>query len=149
MGKLSLQMRRALARGLNARTARAFGNRVTLSKVEGSGGPGNRAYREVGSGNSRLGVFAKAPGTGGNSVTFAIVVSGASTPLSIGVTGNAITVNSKTTAGSAASSTAAEVVSALKASAAASALVHAYLPKGSDGSGTVAASGATALAGGS
>src|SRR5215204_4637505 len=70
----------------------------------------------------------------GNSVTIAYVVAGVSTPLSVGVVGNAITVNVATTAGSAASSTANQVMAAVIASAPANALVDVALATGNDGS---------------
>jgi hypothetical protein len=62
-------------------------------------------------------------GTAGNSITITHVVAGANTPLSVSVTGTAITVNLATSAGSAATSTATQVAAAIAASAAASALV--------------------------
>lgn len=86
--------------------------------------------------------------TSGNSVTVAFVVAGVSTALSIGVVGNAITVNVATTAGSAANSTANQVLTALAGNAPAMALVDAANATGNDGTGIVAAMAATPLAGG-
>lgn len=85
---------------------------------------------------------------GGNSTTIAFVVAGVSTPLTIGVVGSAITVNVATTAGSAASSTSAQVKAAIEASVPANALVTVDHATGNDGTGVVAALGTTSLAGG-
>lgn len=98
--------------------------------------------------NNDLVFTAKTAGTGGNAITVAIVVAGANTPLSVGVVGNAITINSATSAGSAATSTAAQVKAAVDASGPASALVAVALAPGNDGTGVVAAQGATNLTGG-
>jgi hypothetical protein len=87
-------------------------------------------------------------GTGGNAITVAYVVAGASTPLSIGVVGNAITVNVATNGSSVATSTAAQVKAAVEASAAANALVKLANAASNDGTGVVAAQAATALSGG-
>lgn len=84
----------------------------------------------------------------GNSVRVRYVVAGASTPLTVSVAGNDITVNVATTAGSVASSTALQVRDAVNASVPASALVTAALATGNDGSGVVSALAFTTLAGG-
>lgn len=98
--------------------------------------------------NNDLTLTAKSDGTGGNSIRFRIVVSGASTALSVSVSGNDITVNSATNAGSAATSTAAQVRDAINGNGPASALVTAALASGNDGTGVVAALGFTNLSGG-
>lgn len=98
--------------------------------------------------NNDLTIEADAPGTGGNAITVALVVAGASTPLSVSVAANAITVNVATDGGSAATSTAAQVRDAINAHAAASALVTAADATGNDGTGVVTALTATALTGG-
>lgn len=98
--------------------------------------------------NNDLTYTAKALGTAGNAVTVAYVVAGANTPLTIGVAANAITVNVATSAGSAATSTATQVLNAIRASAPANALVGVALAAGNDGTGVVTALGATNLAGG-
>lgn len=98
--------------------------------------------------NNDLTFTADAADVSGNSITIAFVVAGVSTPLTIGVAGNAITVNVATTAGSAASSTASQVLTALNASVPASALVDVALAAGNDGTGVVGAMAATPLAGG-
>jgi hypothetical protein len=89
---------------------------------------------------------AKAHGAGGTSIRITIAVAGNSTPLSVSVSGNDITINSATGSGGAATSTAAEVIAAILASPAANALVHAILVPGNDGTGVVAAVAQTALA---
>lgn len=89
---------------------------------------------------------ARTGGTGGNSVTVANVASGNNTPLSIGVSVNAITVNLATNGGGASISTGAQVLAALKASTTAMGLVNV------SGTGTMStvqsAASATNLAGG-
>lgn len=143
MGRnLSLRTRRNLVRGIGARVGRAWATRKTT-------GIGNRATLTTAltGTNNDLTLLAKTPGTGGNSTTFRIVVAGASTPLSVSVAGSAITVNSATTAGSAASSTAADIVKAINFSATAKALVWAQLAPANDGTGVVTALGATSLTG--
>lgn len=87
-------------------------------------------------------------GTGGNAVTVAYVVAGASTPLTVAVATNAITVNVATNGSSAATSTALQVRDAVRASTAARALVNVDLAPANDGSGVVTALTATALTGG-
>lgn len=98
--------------------------------------------------NNDLTYQAVARGVAGNSITVAYVVAGASTPLTVSVTGTAITVNVATTAGSAASSTAAQVAAAVRALPAANALVEVDNAPGNDGTGVVTALSTTPLAGG-
>lgn len=83
------------------------------------------------------------------SVTVAYVNPGApSAALSIGVVGGAITVNLATDGASAITTTASDIVTAIAASGAASALVECALATGSDGTGVVTAIAATAIVGG-
>ena len=84
----------------------------------------------------------------GNDITVRYVVSGNSTPLSVSVSTNAITVNVATDSGGAATSTAAQVKAAVEASTPAAALVSVAHKSGNDGSGVVTALSATALTGG-
>jgi hypothetical protein len=63
------------------------------------------------------------------------------------VVGNAITINSATTSGSVASSTARDIETAVRANAAANTLVHVQRKYGDDGTGVVTALTATALSG--
>jgi len=87
-------------------------------------------------------------GLGGNDITVAYVQQAGTTwPLSIVVSGNAITVNVKVTASSIAS-TAAEVLAAVKASVVASKLVDVQLKSGDNGTGVVTAFSAAPLTGG-
>lgn len=98
--------------------------------------------------NNDLTYTAKTVGVEGNDITVTYVVAGASTPLSVSVSGNAITVNVATDAGGLATSTAAQVRDAVNASAPASALVTAANAAGNDGTGVVTALAATSLTGG-
>jgi hypothetical protein len=99
--------------------------------------------------NANIRYTAVAAGTGGNAITVAYVVpAGAGAALSIGVAGNAITVNSATAGAGVASSTAAQVIAAIIASGPASALVTAALSGNADGTGIINAMAATNLAGG-
>ena len=140
MGRnLSVRTRRQTARGLNARLRRVIGGRTTR-------GLGNRAVlATLGTGNAAYNGFAKTPGTGGNSLTFRIVVSGNNTAQSVGVAGNAVTFNSATNGGGTATST---VNAAIDAVNRAQELIWLQRPAGSDGTSVVAAVGATALTGG-
>lgn len=116
----------------------AFGNKANATQTTAFAGT-----------NNDIKITAKDRGTGGNSVRVAFVVAGASTPLSVSVSGNDITVNVATNGSSAATSTASQVVAALNAHAGASALIIAALAAGNDGTGVVAAQTITALSGGS
>ena len=90
---------------------------------------------------------AQAAGTAGNSIRVAHVVSGTSTPLSISVSGNDITVHVQTDGSSLAISTAAQVVTAIGLSAPATALVTATAT--GSGASVVGAQALTFMAGGS
>lgn len=98
--------------------------------------------------NANIHIVAQAAGVAGNAITVAYVVAGVSTPLTVGVAGNAITVNVATSAGSAAISTADQVIAALTASAPALALVAASRGANATGAGIVNALAAANLAGG-
>lgn len=98
--------------------------------------------------NNDLLFTARNPGTGGNAITVAYVVSGNNTALSVAVVSNAITVTVATGGGGAATSTAAQVKAAIEASAPATALVGIAYPASNDGTGIVTALGATNLTGG-
>lgn len=133
------------------KTTPSFGRDITAQKVAYSAPVkqvvdisfGTRATLAVGD----ITYTARQGGTGGNSITITNVDSASNNvPLSIGVVGNAITVNLATDGSSAPTSTAAQIVAAIQASAAASALVTAKVT----GTATTvqAAAGSTALAGG-
>lgn len=99
--------------------------------------------------NNDLTLVGRGPGTAGNGITFAIVdPPGNNVALSVGVAGSAITVTAATDGTSTITSTAAQVLAALQASAPAMALVSAALKAGDTGAGLVTALGATNLAGG-
>lgn len=146
MGRLTLKARRNFGRGLNKFDNRYIGGRNFVNVA----GIGNRASltTALAGANNDITLLARAPGTNGNAITFRIVVAGASTPLSVSVSTNAITVNSATSAGSAAISTADQIIDAVNRSATASALVWAQRAAANDGTGVVVAVGATNLAGG-
>lgn len=84
----------------------------------------------------------------GNSVRVRYVVAGNSTPLTVSVSDNDITVNVATDSGGAATSTAAQVKAAIDASTPAAALVSVANAAGNDGTGVVTALAYTSLAGG-
>lgn len=116
--------------------------RSTASEIIDAINEGTRATLFTGSAvNDRVRIQARAGGTGGNSITIAYVNN--ATP-SVLVAGTAITVNTPLPA----STTAAQVVALINNSTEASALVYASLPRGTNGTGTIVALGASALAGG-
>lgn len=90
---------------------------------------------------SRVGIDSKAWGhEGGNGITVSAVNPGTpNSPLSVAVSGSAITVSLATNASGALTTTAAQAVAAINASPAASALVTAYTYRGNAGTGVVAA----------
>lgn len=96
---------------------------------------------------SRVGVDSKAWGhEGGNDLRVAMTdPGGADQPLSVSVSGNDISVSLATNSAGAVTSTAAQVVAAINASPAASALVVAYTYRGNAGAGVVAPVAFTAL----
>jgi hypothetical protein len=98
--------------------------------------------------NADLTYQAQKRGTVGNAITITYAVAGNSTPLTVGVAGNAITVNLSTTAGGAANATAAQVMAAVQASVAATALVRVGIAAGQNGTGVPVAMSATLLSGG-
>lgn len=91
---------------------------------------------------------AVAVGATGNDITVSYSALGASQPLTIDVTGSAITVNMATDGGSVVTSTASDVLAALNADVNASALITTTLAPGNDGSGVLSAGIFTQLAGG-
>ncbi|GAB3060932.1 M14 family zinc carboxypeptidase [Intrasporangium mesophilum] len=92
-------------------------------------------------------VTSKAYGSeGGNDLSIALVNPGAaSSPLSVSVTGKAVTVTLATNGSGALSSTAAQVVSAINANPSANALMVASTYRGNAGAGVVAAAASTRL----
>lgn len=130
---LPLQTRRRNAAGLPPRTQRAWAGRKFLSL-----GIGRRGSATIGTGNAAFRVFDQTPGA--SSLTLAIVAGG--TAPVVAAAGNAVTVTTPLTA------TALEVVRAINFWSVTNGKLKAQLAPGSDGSGTVAAVGATALTGG-
>lgn len=101
-----------------------------------------------GNANSHVQLNHELGGTAGNSITYAVVNPGGTNGLAVTVTGPAIQVSAATSVG-AIISTSAQVVAAINASVGVIALgVRASIPAGEDGTGVVAALGATPLAGG-
>jgi hypothetical protein len=98
--------------------------------------------------NNDMTYTADTAGVGGNSITVAYVVSGLSTALSVAVVGTAITVTVATDGAGAATSTAAQIKTAIEASGPAAALVDIANAGGDTGAGVVTAMAATPLAGG-
>lgn len=88
----------------------------------------------------------------GNNIRVRYIVAGASTPLTVTVAGNDITVNVATNASSVGTSTATQIRDAVNASTAAAALLSAALAPNNDGTGVIVAAAAfafTNLSGGS
>lgn len=129
-------------------------NRIYSSVRSLAGGPfGGNALRAtlttaLAGTNNDLTFRSIARGSVGNLVTVAYVVSGTSTPLTVAVSGSAITVNVATNGGGTATSTAAQVEAAVEASATAGRLVDVVNADGNDGTGVVTALTATPLTGG-
>ncbi len=98
--------------------------------------------------NNDLVHTARVRGADGNNIRVRYVVAGASTPLSVAVSGNDITVNVATNGSSAATSTSAQVLAAMNADMATQRLVTTSHAAGNDGTGVVAALGYTNLTGG-
>lgn len=98
--------------------------------------------------NNDLTYKANLRGAAGNSIRVRYVVAGASTPLTVAVSGNDITVNVATNGSSAATSTAAQIAAAIVASTPASRLVSVTNATGNDGTGVVIALAYTNLTGG-
>ena len=88
------------------------------------------------------------PGSAGNALRIEYRVAGLNTPLTVAVSGAAITVNVATNATGQPTSTAAQVRDAVNASGAASTRVSAALASGNSGTGVVAALPTTSLSGG-
>ena len=140
----SLKYRRMIARGLNRRQAGLLGGRYFR-------GIGNRATltTALAGANNDVTLIARTPGVGGNSITFTIAVpAGAGVSESVGVVGSAITYNTSTAGAGVSNATANQMVKALLASPAASALVWSQVAvPGNDGTGVVVAMASTPLTG--
>lgn len=95
--------------------------------------------------NGDLKFTANYPGPNGNIIRVRYVVAGASTPLSVSVSGNDITVNGQTNGSSVGISTATQIRDAVNASTPAAALVNAALAPNNDGTGVIVAAAAFAF----
>ena len=100
----------------------------------------------TGDGDSQIVWTARTPGTAGNAVSVRILVSGTNGSIIVSVVGNAITVQVKSTSGTA-QSTANQVISAIQGNAPANALVRVNKGTG-DGTGIVQQEAVTSLTGG-
>lgn len=96
----------------------------------------SRAFLRLGTENSMVGVYAKAEGASGNQISIALVVNGVRGSTTVSVTGTVITVNLRSSNGTTTTATAAQVIAAINASEAASALVGADDAEG-NGTGVV------------
>lgn len=142
-GPASALVSTALVGGLGTGIVNAFGYQ---NLVDGSPKASLTSPSQVAQGS--LVFTANAQGSNGNNIRVRYVVSGVSTPLSIAVSGNDITVNVQTNGASAAISTATQILAALNADAAASALILTSLAAGNDGTGVAVAFAYTNLTGG-
>jgi hypothetical protein len=97
--------------------------------------------------NNAITWTAKRAGMGGNSVVITLTNPGGTNPLTVTVVGNSVNVQLATNAG-AITSTAAQVIAAIKANSAANGLVDVANTGASTGAGVMAAVSATALSGG-
>ncbi len=128
--------------------------RTVRSSVIGVVGSGNTdetaASIEIGSGNAKLKFEAVAEqGAAGNDITIAAVNPGTNNAsLTVTVTGKAISISLATDGSAVATSTASQVLAAVNASGAASALVEASLGTGSSGASVYVVHAATNLANG-
>lgn len=123
-----------------------LGSAITVTPATDTRTKGSLTTTHSGGVNGRLALTAVDYGIGGNSITVAIVVAGNDTALSVPpVVGTAIIVNSATDSGGLATSTAAQVRTAILACATAAALVSVALP--GTGALVVEAQGTTSLAG--
>ncbi len=111
--------------------------------------PATAAALTLGVGNAGLVFTAKTAGVAGNAISVHLRNPGTpSAALGVVVTGSAIVVNLATSAGSAVTSTAAQVKAAIEGNAPANALVAVTYPSGGTGATVVVAGAATRLIGG-
>lgn len=98
--------------------------------------------------NNDLTFTAKKGGPGGNSIRIEYVVAGNNTPLTVVVSGYDITVNVATSGAGAATSTAAQIMTALQSNSDVQRLIDVANAASNDGTGVVTALSLTALSGG-
>lgn len=118
-----------------------------LQRGDSGAGAGVIASKTVGTGDSTIVFKAKTAGTAGNTLSAGIVIAGLTTPLSVSIVGNALTVNSETDGSGAALSTVNDVIAAIYANSSAAMKFDADNGAG-DGTGLVTASAVSVLAGG-
>lgn len=108
------------------------------------------AQLSLGSGTSLINIQAQDPGAPGNTITVQVTIPSVTAGLTVSVSGRAITIALDQTNGTPndPANTATLIAAAVNASAAASALVRAFLPEGSGAGSLSAAVAVTALAGG-
>ncbi len=124
-----------IARGLFARYYRSAGNQASL-------------VTDPAVANAALVWTSRLLGTAGNAITITTINPGAGGVLAVAVAGTAITVTLATNGAGVITSTAADVIGAIRANLDANALVHVESERGHNGLGLVTAAGPTALAGG-
>lgn len=142
--RLSLSHRRLRARGIGARVRRAWANRQ-FTRPAGVRASLTTALAGT---NNDFTFVANYAGTAGNSLRVRIVVAGASTPLSVSISGNDVTINSATNGSSVATSTARQVIDAVNADKQITKLLTVSAAAGNDGTGVIAALAFTNLTGG-
>jgi len=145
----SVAVRKLGIASLVAAGAIPSGDEVCVADAQGRIKAAARAAADTGvvGNNNAITWTAKKAGSCGNNIIVDIVVSGNSTPLSISVSGNKITINSATDSGGNATTTATQAIAAVAANANASKLVSGANKGASNGSGPVADETAT-LSGG-
>jgi hypothetical protein len=128
----------------------AKGARIIVADATGRIAEASRARLETGSAGANNGVVftAREYGAAGNLSSVELVATGTSQSLAVSVSGNAVSVQLATDGGGSATTTAAELIAAVNAHAAAGLLVEAAHLSGSDGSGVPAGVSATNLSGG-
>lgn len=124
---------RFFARGLNKRLVKAWGRRTFIGL-----GPSRGWLLRSG-----VRVVSRVPS--GTQPRFGIAVAGASTALSITVAGSDVTLNSATSAGSAATTTNAQAVAALRANTAVTALMWPSVHETADPNAVVSAAALASL----
>ena len=143
--RLGGQISTALIAGATVDPAAVETAAVTLHRVD----PAVRARVILGAGNAAVTLTAATPGAAGSQITAALVDPGATDQaLAVAAAGTALTVTLATDAARALTTTAADLVVAWADSTVAVALATCTLADGSDGTGVLAATSATPLAGG-
>jgi len=132
---------------LNGRFAGTFSGKVLIAKGTPKNAVASTLVTAQGE-DKDLKYTAKIPGKDGNKITVEYVVDGEETPLSVSLSGTAITVNVKTTDAGVADSTANEIKAKLEDDEDIAALIKIELAEGSSGEGKPGEMEATPLADG-